>query len=153
MRLSTDEMIFWQHGFLKLNGTIVFTWGLMFVLAVGSKLVTRKLSNDLERSRWQNLLEIIVTGIEKQIGDVGLPNPAKYIGFLGTLFLFVASASLCTDHSRLRAADGVALHDRGAGAVRVSGRPVFRHRGGRTGRLPQILRGADCHHAAVQHHQ
>ena len=27
MRLSPDEMIFWQHGFLKLNGTIVFTWG------------------------------------------------------------------------------------------------------------------------------
>ena len=35
MRLSPDEMIFWQHGFLKLNGTIVFTWGLMLVLAVG----------------------------------------------------------------------------------------------------------------------
>ena len=96
MRLSTDEMIFWQHGFLKLNGTIVFTWGLMFMLAVGAKLVTRKLSNDLERSRWQNLLEIVVTGIEKQIGDVGLRNPTRYIGFLGTLFLFVASASLCT---------------------------------------------------------
>ena len=44
MRLSPDEMIFWQHGFIKLNGTIVFTWGLMFVLAVGSKLITRNLS-------------------------------------------------------------------------------------------------------------
>jgi hypothetical protein len=36
MHLSPDQMIFWQHGFLKLNGTIVFTWGLMLVLAVGS---------------------------------------------------------------------------------------------------------------------
>ena len=96
MRLSPDEMIFWQHGFLKLNGTIVFTWGLMLVLAVGSKLITRKLSTGLTRSRWQNLLEIIVTGIEKQIEDVGLPHPKKYLGFLGTLFLFVAAASLCT---------------------------------------------------------
>ena len=96
MRLSPDEMIFWQHGFLKLNGTIVFTWGLMFVLAVGSKLITRKLSTGLERSRWQNLLEIVVTGIEKQIEDVGLRHPEKYLGFLGTLFLFVAAASLCT---------------------------------------------------------
>ena len=96
MRLSPDEMIFWQHGFIKLNGTIAFTWGLMFVLAVGSKLVTRKLSMDLKRSRWQNLLEIVVTGIEKQIADVGLRHPKKYIGFLGTLFLFVALASLCT---------------------------------------------------------
>jgi F-type H+-transporting ATPase subunit a len=96
MRLSPDEMIFWQHGFFKLNGTILFTWGLMFVLAVGSKLVTRKLSMDMQRSRWQNLLEIIVTGIEKQIKDVGLRHPQRYIGFLGTLFLFVALASLCT---------------------------------------------------------
>jgi F-type H+-transporting ATPase subunit a len=96
MRLSPDSMIFWQHGFLKLNGTIAFTWALMLVLALGSKLVTRNLSTELKRSRWQNLLEIIVTGIEKQIADVGLKNPEIYIGFLGTLFLFVALASLCT---------------------------------------------------------
>jgi F-type H+-transporting ATPase subunit a len=96
MRLSPDEMIFWQHGYFKLNGTILFTWGLMFVLAVGSKLVTRKLSMDLQRSRWQNLLEIVVTGIEKQIKDVGLRHPQRYTGFLGTLFLFVALASLGT---------------------------------------------------------
>jgi F-type H+-transporting ATPase subunit a len=96
MRLSPDEMIFWQHGFLKLNGTIVFTWGLMLVLAVGSMLITRKLSTDLKRSRWQNLLEIAVTGIEKQIEDVGLRHPEKYLPFLGSLFLFVATASLCT---------------------------------------------------------
>ncbi len=96
MRLSPDEVIFWQHGFLKLNATILFTWGLMLVLAVGSKLITRKLSTGLTRSRWQNLLEIIVTGIEMQIEDVGLRYPKKYLGFLGTLFLFVATASLCT---------------------------------------------------------
>ncbi len=96
MRLSPDQMIFWQHGIFKLNGTIVFTWGLMLVLAVGSKLVTRNLSTELKRSRWQNLLEIIVTAIEKQIEEVGLAHPEKYIGFLGTIFLFIALASLCT---------------------------------------------------------
>jgi len=96
MRLSSDETILWQYGFLKLNGTIAFTWALMFVLATGSKLITRKLSTDLKRSRWQNLLEIVVTGIEKQIEDVGLRHPERYIGFLGTLFLFVALAALCT---------------------------------------------------------
>jgi F-type H+-transporting ATPase subunit a len=96
MRISPDQMLFWQHGFLKLNATIVFTWALMLALAVGSKLITRKLSLDLNRSRWQNLIEIVITAIEKQIQDVGLGSPEKYIGFLGTLFLFVASASLCT---------------------------------------------------------
>jgi F-type H+-transporting ATPase subunit a len=96
MRLSPDQLVFWQYGFFKLNATIVFTWGLMFVLVIGSILITRKLSSGLKRSRWQNLLEIVVTAIEKQIEEVGLRHPAKYLGFLGTLFLFVAFASLCT---------------------------------------------------------
>lgn len=96
MRLSPDGIIFWQLGFFKLNATIVFTWAIMLVLAGGSKLITRKLSTDLQRSRWQNFLEIIVTSIEKQIAEVGLRQPRKYLGFLGTLFLFVATTSLCT---------------------------------------------------------
>jgi len=96
MRLSPDEIIFWQYGFLKLNATIVFTWGLMLVLVVGSKLITRRLSKSLKPSRLQMLLEIIVTGIRKQIKEAGLSQPEKYLSFLGTLFLFVAMASLCT---------------------------------------------------------
>ena len=96
MHLSPDEIIFWQHGFFKLNATIVFTWGLMLVMVIGSILVTRKLSTGLKRTRWQNLLEILVTAIEKQIEEVGLSEPQKYIGFLGTLFLFIAVSSLCT---------------------------------------------------------
>jgi len=96
MHLSTDEMIFWQHGIIKLNGTIVFTWGLMLVLAVGSKIITRKLSSGLTHSRWQNLVEIVVTSIQKQIEEVGLSQPQKYLAFLGTLFLFLATASICT---------------------------------------------------------
>ena len=96
MRLSPDDIIFWQHGFFKLNATIVFTWGLMFVLAVGAKLITHKLSIGLKRARWQNLLEIVVTLTEKQIEEVGLRHPKKYLPFLGTLFLFVALAALCT---------------------------------------------------------
>ena len=96
MRLSPDQWVFWQYGFFKLNATIVFTWGLMLLLVVGSILITRKLTIGLQHSRWQNLLEIVVTGIVKQIEEVGLRQPRKYLGFLGTLFLFVAAASLCT---------------------------------------------------------
>ncbi len=96
MHLSPDEIVLWQHGFLKLNATIAFTWMLMFVMVVSSKLVMSKLSTSLERSRWQNLLEIVVTAINQQIAEVGLRTPEKYLGFLGTLFLFVAMASLFT---------------------------------------------------------
>jgi F-type H+-transporting ATPase subunit a len=96
MHLSPDQMIFWQYGFVKLNATIAFTWALMLLLAMGSLLITRNLSRDLERSRWQNLLEIIVTGIQDQIKEVGLARPEKYLSFLGTLFLFIAASSICT---------------------------------------------------------
>jgi F-type H+-transporting ATPase subunit a len=96
MHLSPDQVIFWQYGVFKLNATIAFTWALMIVLAGGSRIVTRQLSTGLERSRWQNLLELVVTGIAKQIEEVGLGQPVRYIGFLGTLFVFVGAASLCT---------------------------------------------------------
>lgn len=95
MRLSPDELVFWQYGFIDLNATIVYTWGLMLLMVAGSKIVTSKLSADLERSHWQNILEIIVTNILKQIEDVGLEQPRKYLGFLGTLFLFIAVSNLC----------------------------------------------------------
>ncbi|NAX46748.1 F0F1 ATP synthase subunit A [Photobacterium halotolerans] len=96
MHLSPDSIIFWQWGLFKINATIIFTWGLMAVLTLGSYLVTRRLSRGLKRSRWQNLLEIIVIGIVDQISDVGLARPRLYLGFIGTLFLFIGSASLFT---------------------------------------------------------
>jgi F-type H+-transporting ATPase subunit a len=96
MHLSPDQIIFWQYGFFRLNATIVYTWGLMLVLVVGAWLITRGLSLELRRSRWQNLLELIVTAIEKQIEDVGLRHPRKHLAFLGTLFLFVATAAIFT---------------------------------------------------------
>ncbi|MEO7091735.1 MAG: F0F1 ATP synthase subunit A, partial [Polyangiales bacterium] len=96
MPLSPDQHVFWKYGLFKLNATIVFTWALMLVLVVGAKLITRNLSSNAKHSRWQGLIEMVVTTINKQIEEVGLPQPEKYLPFLGTLFLFVATASLCT---------------------------------------------------------
>jgi F-type H+-transporting ATPase subunit a len=95
MKLTSDQLIFWHYGFVVLNGTIVTTWALMLLLALGAKLITRKLTIDGAVSRWQAALEIIVTGINAQIKEVGLSHPERYLSFLGTLFLFVATASLC----------------------------------------------------------
>lgn len=96
MRLSSDELIFWQNGWLKLNETIATTWGVILVLAIGSFLITRHLTSGIQISRWQCFLEIVVTGIVKQIEEVGLREPQKYLGFIGTLFLFIAGANLGT---------------------------------------------------------
>ncbi len=96
MHLSPDEVIFWQSGFVKLNATIVYTWALMLVLTLAAALVTRRLSPDLKRAPWQNLLETLVLGISAQIDEIGLRRPGRYLPFLGTLFLFIAAATIAT---------------------------------------------------------
>ncbi|MDD2557617.1 MAG: F0F1 ATP synthase subunit A [Desulfuromonadaceae bacterium] len=102
MDLSSDSVIFWQYGWAKLNLTIVTTWGLMFVLAAGSWFITKSMyagsapdtsTPDKQRSRMQNALEIIVITIVEQLQVVGLHPARAYIGFIGTLFLFVALAN------------------------------------------------------------
>src|SRR5271170_7623006 len=95
MRLSPDELVFWQWDFFVLNSTIVTTWALMLVMTGGAMLITRKLKTEGDISRWQGFLEIVVTTIQKQIQEVGLHHPKKYLGFIGTLFLFIAVSNLC----------------------------------------------------------
>lgn len=96
MRISPDAIVLWQYGFAKMNATIAFTWLLMLAMTLAAMLVTRGLTRDGERSRWQNLLEIVVTALERQIREVGILDARAYLGFLGTLFLFVAMAALCS---------------------------------------------------------
>ncbi len=95
MRLSPDQKIFWQHGFINLNLTIVTTWVLMIILVLAAKLITNQLKSEIKTTRWQNILEMLVIGMRDQIKEVGLQKPGKYIGFIGTLFLFIAMSNLC----------------------------------------------------------
>jgi len=103
MNLSSDSVILWQYGWVKLNLTIVTTWGLMLLLTLGAWLITRgaysKGTSFSEtapesRTRLQNILEIIVVTIVKQLQVVGLRPARTYISFIGTLFLFIAVANL-----------------------------------------------------------
>jgi F-type H+-transporting ATPase subunit a len=96
MNLTSDQQVFWHYGPIVLNGTIVTTWLLMLFMSLAARLITSRLTSTATMSRWQGTLEIIVTTLVKQIGDVGLKKPERFLPFLGTLFLFVAVASLCT---------------------------------------------------------
>ena len=95
MKLSPDETIFWEYGFININLTIVTTWALMLTLVISSGLITRKLKTEIHISRWQLIFEIIVIMINNQIKEIGLEKPEKFIGFIGTLFLFIGLANLC----------------------------------------------------------
>ena len=95
MNLTSDQLVFWQQGFFKLNETIVTTWAMMLLMVIGAMLITRRLATEGKISRWQGALEIIITTLESQIKEVGLPQARKYLAFLGTLFVFVATCALC----------------------------------------------------------
>jgi F-type H+-transporting ATPase subunit a len=94
MRISPDELVYWQWGPVNINATLVFTWGVMALLIVLSWLVTRKLSAGPELSRGQNLLEVLVTGILDQIQEASQQDPRRFLPFVGTLFIFIATSNL-----------------------------------------------------------
>lgn len=94
MRLSPDQLILWQHGFVQLNATIATTWALILAMTAGAWAITRRLSTEIRISRWQCALEILVAGTASQIEEVGLKPARRYIPFLGTLFSFIAIANL-----------------------------------------------------------
>jgi len=94
MEISPDSIIYWQSGPFTLNATIVFTWIVMALMAVGSWLVTRNLSSGTELSRGQTALEVIVSMIQDQIEEVSQQDPRRYMLFIGSLFLFIATSNL-----------------------------------------------------------
>ncbi len=98
MHLSADQLIFWQWGAIKLNGTIAVTWMIMAILVIGARVITAGITNDATSPvpRWQLGLEIVVAGIREQIREVGLSHPDVYLGFIGTIFLFLATSNLLT---------------------------------------------------------
>jgi F-type H+-transporting ATPase subunit a len=96
MEISPDSWILHEWEGWRLNATIVFTWAVMALLVLGSWAVTARLSEGETVSRWQVALEVIVSGIRNQIAEVGADDPARYLPFIGTLFLFIATANLLT---------------------------------------------------------
>jgi F-type H+-transporting ATPase subunit a len=94
MEISPDAWVLYEWRGLQLNATIVFTWVVMALLVLGSWAITARLSEGETVSRWQVALEVIVTTIRDQIAEVGADKPGRYLPFIGTLFLFIATANV-----------------------------------------------------------
>jgi F-type H+-transporting ATPase subunit a len=94
MNISPDQIVYWQWKFVSINATLVFTWLVMLLLGIGSWLVTRHLSIETKLSKWQNVLEILVLNLQEQIKETSGQTPNRYLPFIGTLFIFIATANL-----------------------------------------------------------
>jgi F-type H+-transporting ATPase subunit a len=96
MDITPDSIILWKYGVFKLNATILTTWLVMLVLVIGSYFFTRRIVKGKISSGVETLLEIIVGFIYKNLQETGLQKPEKYIGFIGTLFIFIGFSGLLT---------------------------------------------------------
>ena len=96
MKFNPDIFILIDWGWGRLNATILFTWVIMAMLVGISMLVTRKLQTGADFSGWQNLLEVLVSGIAKHIEDITHQQPMKFLPFVGTLFIFILLSNLLT---------------------------------------------------------
>ncbi len=94
--ITPDQAVYWQWGWMKLNATIVYTWGLMAAMVIFSVLATRRLKIRGPISRWQATLEMIVDTIREQIRDISGQPPGRYVAFVGTLFLYIAISNFLT---------------------------------------------------------
>jgi len=92
--INPDEIVLLEWGWFKINATIAYTWLVIFFLTFGSWLVTRRLSSEGKLSRWQNLLEVLISGIKNQIREVSRQEPGPYLPFVGTLFIFIAVSNV-----------------------------------------------------------
>ncbi len=94
VEITPDAILFWKLGPFSLNATIVFTWLVMVFLVLIAWLAMRRLSVEPPLSRWQNLLEIVVTYMRDQIREITRQDSDRYLPFLGTLFLFISVSNL-----------------------------------------------------------
>ncbi|MCP5198913.1 MAG: F0F1 ATP synthase subunit A [Gammaproteobacteria bacterium] len=96
MHLSPDDVVVWTAGAVRLTLTVVTTWGVMALLAAAAWLLGRRLAASTGLDPVQNALEILVGGLRDQIAAVGLRDAERYLPFVGTLFVYIASANLLT---------------------------------------------------------
>jgi len=95
-QISPDQVILFQWGWIVINATLVYTWAVMGLLVAGSLLITRGLSRGRTIPRWQNLLEVILSGVRSEIREIVKEGADSYLPFIGTLFLFILTSNLLT---------------------------------------------------------
>lgn len=94
MEISPDTKVIWSWGFVHINLTLIFTWGVMALIVLCAWLATRGLKVRPPLSRWQNIFEAVVTLMRNHIREIIGPDINRYLPFLGTLYLFIAFSNL-----------------------------------------------------------
>jgi F-type H+-transporting ATPase subunit a len=81
-------------GPVPITEPVVVTWGIIAVLAVGLPLIARRMSR--QQRRLQVAAELLVSAISSQIEEALKRPAAPFLPFIGSLFLFIVTANLCS---------------------------------------------------------
>lgn len=84
--------ILFRLGPIDITRPVATTWAIMAFLTLGSWLVTRRLKPQPDRR--QAVVEIVVTGILRQIGDIVRKDARPLLPLIGTLSIFLVVANL-----------------------------------------------------------
>lgn len=147
MKISTDEYILYQRGFIKINYTLLFSWIVMLLLLAAALLLRRFLKkqrvNDGKISAIQAIAEIAMDLMDGQLKKFVGSGVATVFPFVATLFLYILvsnllslipfcqspTASLSTTAalalSTFAFAIGVGMRERGFGYFKKYFKPVF----------------------------
>lgn len=84
--------VLFHIGPVNITRPVVTTWAIMAALGGAARLLTLHLA--MRPSRGQAIVELIVSGIMGQIGEIIRKPPRPFLPLLGTLLIFLAAANL-----------------------------------------------------------
>ena len=91
-----DKIYLFEIFGIPINVTIVSTWIVMSVLVLMSWLATRRLKPSVKVSKFQTLIEMVVSWLNSEVKEASGDNPKKYMGMGLALFMFVLLSNLLT---------------------------------------------------------
>ena len=99
MRITPDSQIVFTLplgplGDWAVSATIVNTWIVMAILVIGGRIATWGIGPSAPESRWRIGVELVIEMIRNHIREIGGGDPARYLPFVGTLFLYALVANV-----------------------------------------------------------
>jgi len=91
-----DKMYLFELFGIPINVTIFSTWIVMGVLVLMSWIATHNLKPSLKVSKFQTLIEMVISWLNGEVKEASGDNPVKYMGMGLALFMFVLLGNLLT---------------------------------------------------------
>lgn len=94
MKISPDQYIVWNYGFVNINYTLIFTWIVMGLLISVAFLTRHKIKKNKGISKLENFFDVLILTIEEQIKNISDVDFKIIFPIITTIFLFIFTSNL-----------------------------------------------------------